>query len=70
MCKQMGARLSGRFRVTITETLKRTVEVEAEDQHKAVQTISDGWHSGSYILDADDFVGVEFEALPFVNEPM
>lgn len=59
-----------RFRVTITETLKQVVEVEADSQDEAEQLVSDDWHSSSYILDADDFVGVEFEALPFVNDPM
>lgn len=53
-----------RFRVTIAETLKRTVEVEAEDQHEAVQTVSDGWHNSRYILGSEDFVDVSFEVVP------
>lgn len=53
-----------RFRVTITETLKRTVEVEAEDQYEAAQTVSDGWHSSRYIFGSEDFVDVSFEAVP------
>lgn len=64
MYKQMGARSPGRFKVTITETLKRTVEVEAEDQHEAVQTVSDSWHSSRYILGSEDFIDVSFEAVP------
>lgn len=51
-----------RFKVTITETLRRTVEVEADDQHEAEQIVSDDWHNSKYILDADDFHDVEFEA--------
>ena len=31
-----------KFPVTITETLKRTVEVEADDQHDTEQMVSDG----------------------------
>jgi hypothetical protein len=52
------------FEVTITETLKRPVEVEARDKHEAEQIISDNWHKSEYILDADNFHGVEFEAAP------
>ena len=50
------------FKVTITETLKLTVEVEAKDQHEAEQIVNDSWYRGDYILDADNFIGVEFGA--------
>ena len=53
-----------RFKVTITETLKMTVEVEAEDEDQAEQMVSDNWHDSQYILDADNFIGVMFEAVP------
>ena len=33
-----------KFMVTITETLKRTVEVDADNSHEAEQLVSDGWH--------------------------
>ena len=56
-----------RFKVTITETLKRTVEVEADDQQEAEQMVSDGWHNSKYILDAEDFVGVAFEIVPVLK---
>ena len=56
-----------RFKVTITEALKRTVEVEADDQQEAEQMVSDGWHNSKYILDAEDFVDVEFEAAPVLE---
>ena len=55
---------SSKFKVTITETLKRTVEVEADDQYGAEQIVSDGWHSSKYVLGADDFTDVDFEAMP------
>ena len=53
------------FTVLITETLKRRVTVhEAElkeaTAEDAVQTVSDWWHNGQIILEADDFDGVEF----------
>lgn len=53
-----------KFNVTITETLKMTVEVEAEDQQQAEQSVSDSWKSSEYVLDTDNFVEVKFEAVP------
>jgi len=50
------------YDVTIIETLKKTVTVEAESQDEAEQIVSDNWHNSEYILDADDFVSVEFES--------
>ena len=58
-----------KFKVTITETSRLTVEVEADDQQQAEQMVSDGWHRSEYVLDADNFVGVEFEAVPVVDAP-
>ena len=52
-----------RFKVTITETLKLTVDVEADNQQQAEQMISDGWYNSEYILNADNFVSVDFEAV-------
>ena len=57
-----------KFKVTITETLERTVEVEAGSQQQAEQIVSADWRLGGYVLDASDFVEVEFEAVPIGNE--
>jgi hypothetical protein len=50
------------FEVTITELLKKTVTVVAKDKFEAEQMVSDFWRNSMYILDADDFHSVEFEA--------
>ena len=50
------------FEVEITETLRRTVTVEAADRDEAEQIVSDNWRNSEYVLDADNFIGVEFEA--------
>lgn len=50
-----------KFNVTITETLKKTVEVEAESQEEAEQIVNDSWYKGDHILDADCFQSVEFD---------
>lgn len=53
------------FRVVITETLKRVVEVNESEikeptMDEAVQAVSDWWHNGQIILEAEDFDGVDF----------
>ena len=50
------------YKVTITETLKKDVIVEAESEIEAVQAVNDAWYDGEYILDADNFKGVDFSA--------
>ena len=50
------------FDVTITETLKMTVTVEADSQPEAEQLVSDRWHNSEYILDAENFTGADFKA--------
>jgi hypothetical protein len=49
-----------KFNVTITETLKKTVEVEAENIEEAEQIVTDSWYKGDHVLDAECFEGVEF----------
>ena len=50
------------YKVTITETLEMTVEVEAGNRLEAEQIISDRWRNGDYIHDAETFQGVTFKA--------
>ena len=56
------------YSVTITETLRKTVTVEAESMAEAEQMVNDAWHNSEYILDADDFQEVEFESAEPVVE--
>ena len=50
------------FDVTMTETLKLTVSVEASSKEEAEQMVNDQWRAGDHVLDADNFVDVEFES--------
>ena len=50
------------YAVTIKETLAMKVYVRAKDKTDAEQIVSDRWHNCEYILDADSFVGVTFDA--------
>lgn len=51
-----------KYKVTITETLEREVEVEAEDRYEAEQMVNDAWHREEYVLASDYFIGVDFMA--------
>lgn len=50
------------FDVTITETLKKTVTVEAVSIEEAEQLVSDQWNNSEHILSAEDFTGADFKA--------
>lgn len=51
------------YQVTITETLQKTVEVEANSKEKAEELVEIKWNDSEYILDAEAFVGVDFSAV-------
>lgn len=50
------------YKVTITETLKKDVYIEAENQAEAEQKAFEAWQNSEYILDAGNFIDVDFEA--------
>ena len=45
-----------------TETLQKTVTVEADSREEAERQVEESWNNSEYILDADSFVGVDFSA--------
>ena len=49
------------FYISITETLNKIVEVQAEDEYEAIQKVSDAYYAGDIVLDSEDFVDTEFE---------
>ena len=49
------------FYISVTETLKKTVEVRAEDEYEAIQKVSDAYHDEQIVLDSDDYVDVDFD---------
>ncbi len=50
------------YEVTITETLQKTVEVEADSRLEAEALVESRWNNSEYILDSDSLVGVDFSA--------
>lgn len=51
------------FCVGICETLSCVEEVEAESYEDAVRKVKLMWENGEIVLNADNFVEVEFEPL-------
>lgn len=50
------------FEVTIVETLKKTVKIEAENLIHAEELAEEQWNNSEIILDASDFVEAVFRA--------
>lgn len=48
------------FYISITETLKRTVEVHAETVDEALQKAEDAYHNDEIVLDSEDFIDTDF----------
>ena len=51
------------YKVEITETLRRTVNVEARDYDEAINKVREAWRRSEYVLDADDFLEAGFEVV-------
>lgn len=49
------------YEVTITETLQKTVEIEANSKAEAQELVERKWNDSEYILDAEAFTGVDFD---------
>jgi hypothetical protein len=49
------------FVFEITETLQRTVAIEAEDEQSAYCKVSQLYHDGEIILDASHFIDSEID---------
>lgn len=48
------------YKVTINEWLGRTITVEAEDDYEAYRKAKHLWLTEEIVLDADDFVDIEY----------
>lgn len=50
------------YNVTITETLQRTILVEADNEQHALNIVQDDYNNEDIVLDYSDFQNVEFDA--------
>ena len=55
------------YKIEITETLQKTVEVEASTPEDAYSKVREAWRDGDIILDAAAFVDVSFR---YADEPV
>lgn len=51
------------YDVEITETLQRTVSVEAASREEAERIVTEAWNDEVYVLDSTDFIDVDFKAV-------
>lgn len=51
------------YDVEITETLQRTVSVDANSQEEAERIVTEAWNDGVYVLDSTDFIDVDFKTV-------
>lgn len=58
-----------KFKIEITETLQRTIEVEASSQEQALKHIREQYASGEIVLDSNDYVDTRFDPLERDIEP-
>lgn len=49
------------YDVTITETLEKTVTVEAASKAEAEEMVRQQYYNSEYILDSENFTGVDFK---------
>lgn len=51
------------YKIEITETMQRTVTVQARDKAEAVEIAAALWENSSIILGAEDFTDVDFKPI-------
>ena len=57
-----------RYAISVKETLKRTVIVEAESLNEAIQRVEDAYEQDKIILDVDDYDETEIEPSPYFGD--
>ena len=55
------------YDVVITETLQRTVQIEANDLDEAEQIAKEKWRKSEYVLNENDFKSVEYCAYEYAR---
>lgn len=53
--------------VTVIETLKKRVEVQADTEEEAIGKVEDAYHKCDIILDENDFTDVKFKIKKVVD---
>ena len=56
------------FEVEVNETLTRRVPVKAKNEIEAIDLVEEKYYTSEIVLDAEDYVGVEFSAFAGQDE--
>ena len=56
------------YDVTVTETLKQIIRMEAHSPEEAERFVAKDWVNREFVLDAENFTGVKFQAVPVEDE--
>ncbi len=51
------------FNVAVTETLCRTISVQADNPNEAYLIVRNAWRNSEFVLDAGDFFDVDFNVV-------
>lgn len=51
------------FNVAVTETLCRTISVQADNPNEAYLIIRNAWRNSEFVLEAGDFFDVDFNVV-------
>ena len=51
------------FHVAVTETLCRTISVQADNPNDAFLIVRNAWRNSEFVLDAGDFFDVDFNVV-------
>lgn len=57
-----------KYKVKVTETLSREIEIDASSIDDAVNKIEEQWDRADIILDADDFSFVDFKVIDYKDK--
>lgn len=50
-----------KYKVEVTETLQRIIEVEADSIFQAVEAVANDYSRGEIVLDSMDFIGYDIK---------
>ena len=53
-----------KFKVEITETLQKQIEIEAETSVEAIRLAKQKYRNSEIVLSADDYIDTEIRAIP------
>lgn len=50
-----------KYKIEVTEVLKRTIEMEADNEATAIEMVKRMYHNCDFVLDSSDYIETEFD---------